>query len=484
LWLLAPELALLAAGLLALALDALGKPEARRYLPSVAMAGLAGALVATASLWGRDLRLGAASSATSLVADEFALAVNVVALAVLGLFVLVSAAAVQARPRQGAFYAALLLAALALCLLGAATDLVAFVLACELFSVAAYIIAGLLREGPRSDEAALKFFIYSALFTALLLYGLSWFYGLAGSTSLGRIAEAVRASEAALRPALLPALILVTVGLAAKIAAVPFHQWVPDVYEGAPAPVAAFLAVAPPIAGFTVLARLLLTALPADLQSLDVDWRTLLITLAVLTMAAGNLVALWQQNVKRLLAYAGIAQAGYVLVGLAAASPRGVAAMLFALLAYALGTLGAFAAVMAWAARGGSDAIADLAGMHRRAPEIAWPLLVCLLSLAGLPPLAGFFARMGLFSAAVEEGSWWLAAFGALNSVVGFACYWKIVHAAFIKPAGRDVIPPYAAAPRPLAVALWVAVIGVLAAFVFAGPLLALFEAAGRVLGR
>jgi NADH-quinone oxidoreductase subunit N len=476
LWLLAPELALLAAGLLALVLDALRKPEAKRYLPTVATAGLSGALVATASLWGRDLRLGAA-----FVADEFALAVNVVALAALGLLVLVSAAAVQTRPRQGAFYAALLLAALALCLLGATTDLVALVLACELFSIAAYILVCLLREGPRSDEAALKFFLYSALFTALLLYGLSWLYGLAGSTNLDRIAEAVRASEAALRPALLPALILVTVGLAAKVAAVPFHQWAPDVYEGAPAPVAAFLAVGLPIAGFTALARLLLTALPADLQSLDVDWRTLLITLAVLTMTAGNLVALWQQSVRRLLAYAGIAQVGYVLVGLAVASPRGVGAVLFALLAYALGTLGAFAAVMAWAARGGSDGITDLAGMHRRAPEVAWPMLVCLLSLAGLPPLAGSFARAYLFSAAVEEGSWWLAAFGALNSVIGFACYWKIVHAAFI--VRRDDSPPYAAAPRPLVVALWVAVIGVSAAFVFAGSLLALFEAAGQVLG-
>jgi NADH-quinone oxidoreductase subunit N len=477
LWLLAPELALLVAGLFALALDALRKPGTRRYLPTVATAGLAGALVATASLWGRDLRLGAV-----LVADEFALAANVVALAAMALFVLVSAAAVETRPRQGAFYAALLLAALALCLLGATADLVVLVLACELFGIAAYILARLLREGPRSDEAALKFFLYNALFTALLLYGLSWLYGLTGSTNLGRIAEAVRASEAALRPALLPALILVVVGLAVKVAAVPFHQWAPDVVEGAPAPVAAFLAVGPPIAGFTALARLLLNALPADLESLGVDWRTLLVTLAVLTMTAGNLVALWQQSVRRLLAYAGIAQAGYVLVGLAVALPRGVGAMLYALLVYALGTLGAFAAVMAWAARSGSDGIAGLAGMHRRAPEVAWPLLVCLLSLAGLPPLAGFLARTLLFSAAVDEGSWWLAAFGALSSVVGFACYWRVIHAAFIKSVGQNAILPHTTAPRPLMVALWVAVMGVLAAFVFAGSLLALFEVAGQVL--
>lgn len=477
LWLLSPELALLAAGLLALALDALRRPEAKRYLPTVAMAGLSGALIATASLWGRNLRLGA-----TLAADGFALAVNIVALAALGLFVLVSAAAVERHPRQGAFYAALLLAALALCLLGAATDLVMLALACELFNVAAYVLTRLLRQGPRSDEAALKFFLYNALFTALWLYGLSWLYGLTGSTHLGRIAEAVQASEATLQTAFLPALILVTVGLTAKIAAAPFHQWAPDVYEGAPAPAAAFLAVAPVIAGSTALARLLLTALPANLQGLGVDWRTLLVTLAVLTMTAGNLVALWQQSVRRLLAYAGIAQAGYVLMGLAAASPAGVAAVLFALLAYALGTLGAFAALMAWTARGGSDEIAALAGMHRRAPDVAWPLLVCLLSLAGLPPLAGFLARLALFAAAVEAGSWWLAALGALGSVIGFAGYWKIVHAAFIAPAGQnDVLPP-TTTPRPLAVALWVAVGGVLAAAVFAGSLLVLFQAGVREL--
>jgi len=253
-----PELALLAAGLLALVVDAIRSQEAKRRLPTIAMAGLVGALIATASLWGSDLRMGSV-----FTADEFALAVNVVALATLGLLVLVSAAAVEHHPRQGIFFAALLLAALALCLLSAATDLIALVLACELFSIAAYLLACLLRQGPRSDEAALKFFLYNVLFTALLIYGLSWLYGLTGSTDLGRIAETIRTSEDALRPALLPALILVVLGLAAKAAVVPFHQWVPDVVEGATAPVAAFLVVAPPIAGLAALARLLLTVLPA-----------------------------------------------------------------------------------------------------------------------------------------------------------------------------------------------------------------------------
>ncbi len=472
-WFFSPELALLAAALVALALDALRTREAKRYLPSVAMAGLCGALIATASLWGRDLHLGA-----PLVADEFALAVNLVALAALGLLVLVSAAAVEHHPRQGAFFAVLLLAALALCLLSAATDLVVLVLAYELFSIAAYLLAHLLRQDLRSDEAALKFFLYNVLFTALLLYGLSWFYGLVGSTDLDHIAEAARTSGDTLRPALLPALILVVLGLAAKTAAVPFHQWAPDMVEGAPAPVAAFLVVAPPIAGFTALARLLLTALPPG-ESLALDWRTLLVTLAVLTMTVGNLVALWQQSVRRLLAYTSIAQIGYVLVGLAAASPRGVASVLYALFAYALGTLGVFAGVMAWAARGSADEIGDFAGMHRRAPDVAWPWLVCLLSLVGLPPLAGFFSRLYLFSAAVEANSWWLAALGALGSVIGCACYWKIIRPAFL--IGRDDIPTHTA-PRPLIVALWVAVIGILAAAILADPLLALFEVAGRML--
>lgn len=474
LWLLSPELALLMAGLLALVLDTLrDKSGVKRYLPSVAMTGLCGALIATASLWGHNLHLGA-----TLVADEFALSVNLIALTTLGLLVLISAAAVEHHPRQGTFFAALLLAALALCLLGAAADLVALALACELFSIAAYILAHLLRQGPRSDEAALKFFLYRALFTAFLFYGLSWLYGLTGATGLGHIAEAAQASEAALQPALLPALILVVLGLAAKIAVVPFHQWVPDIVEGAPTPVAAFLVVTPPIAGFTALARLLLTALPTD-ESIALDWRTLLITLTVLTMTVGNLVALWQRNVRRLLGYTSVAQIGYVLMGLATASPRGVASVLYALFACALSTLGALAGMMAWAARGSADEIGDLAGMHRRAPDAAWPWLVCLLSLAGLPPLAGFFSRLYLFSAAVEADSWWLAALGALGSVIGCACYWKIIRPAFL--VGRDDMPTYKT-PRSLIVALWVAVIGILAAAILADPLLTLFEAAGQML--
>lgn len=474
LWLFSPELALLMAGLLVLVLDALrDESGTKRYLPSVAMAGLCGALIATASLWGHDLHLGA-----TWVADEFALSVNLVALTTLGLLVLISAAAVEHHPCQGAFFAALLLAALALCLLSATTDLVVLVLAYELFSVAAYILARLLRQDPRSEEAALKFLLYNALFTAFLFYGLSWLYGLTGSADLGRIAVTVRASEMALRPTLLPALILVVVGLVAKTAAVPFHRWAPDVYEGSPAPVAAFLAVALPIAGLTASARLLLTALPTD-ESIALDWRTLLITLAVLTMTVGNLVALWQHNVRRLLGYTSVAQIGYVLVGLAAASPRGVASVLYALFAYALSTLGALAGMMAWATRGSADEIADFTGMHRRAPQVAWPWLVCLLSLAGLPPLAGFFSRLYLFSAAVEADSWWLAALGALSSVIGCACYWKLIRPTFL--IGRDDVPTYKA-PRPLIVALWVAVIGILAAAILADPLLALFEAAGRML--
>lgn len=469
-----PELVLLAAALVALVLNVLHKPKAKRYLLSVAMAGLAGALIATASLWTRSLRLGSV-----LAADEFALSVNIVALATLGLLVLVSAAAVEHHQHQGAFFAALLLAALALCLLSAATDLIALVLACELFSIAAYLLARLLHQGPRSAEAALKFFLYNALFTALLLYGLSWFYGLTGSASLEHIAEAVRASGDTLRPALLPALILIVLGLVAKTAAVPFHQWVPDVVEGAPAPVAAFLVVVPPIAGLAALARLLLTVLPPG-ASLALDWRTLLVTLAVLTMIAGNLLALWQRSVGRLLGYTSVAQIGYVLVGLTAASSWGVASVLYALFAYALGTLGAFAGMMAWATRARADEIGDLAGMHRRAPEVAWPLLVCLLSLAGIPPLAGFFSRLYLFSAAVEADSWWLAALGALSSVIGCACYWKIIHPAFV--VGRDDIPTRAATPRPLSVALWVAVLGVLAAAILADPLLALLRVGAQTL--
>jgi len=472
LWLLSPELVLLLTSLLVLGLDALRpRREGRWRLPYVALAGLGGALIATISLWGYDVRV-----LHVLSCDSFALVVKMLALVSVGLIVLLSDAYVRAHSRhQGKFYALLLLATLSICLLGAAVNLIMIVLACECLSLASYVLTGHLRDDPRSTEAAIKYFLYGTALSAVMLYGMSWIYGATGSTDLSAIATALGEAEGALRPVVLPALILMAAGLAFMVAAVPFHQWAPDAFEGAPAPVTAFLSVGPTLAGFALLVRVLLTALPVDLENLALDWRTLLMALAVLTMTVGNLAALWQTNIKRLLAYSSIAQTGYILIGVVAASPRGVTAVLLYLAAYALTNLGTFAAIIAFSNRTGSDEIEDYAGLHERAPGLALVLIICLLSLAGIPPTAGFIGKLYLFSAAIKKGLLWLAAIGVLNSVISVSYYWKIIRAIYLTPAGTEEPLPISPA---LAVGLGVTAAGVLIVGIFPGPLLSLIQAA------
>jgi NADH-quinone oxidoreductase subunit N len=475
LWLLSPELMLLVVGLLVLGLDMIRpRQEEKRWLPYVTLAGLAGALIATVTLWGCNARV-----LFVLSCDPFALVVKMVALVAMGIVILVSDVYIRARSRyQGEFYALLLFSALTICLLGGATNLVMIFLAFDFLSITSYILTGYLRDDRRSTEAAIKYFLYGAALSAVMLYGMSWLYGLTGSTDLSGIATTLVEKESSLRLVVLPALILMVAGFAFKIGAVPFHQWAPDAYEGAPTPVTAFLSVGPKLAGFAVIVRVLLTALPVDdLEMLALDWRGLLVALSALTMTVGNLIALWQRNIKRLLAYSSIAQAGYILIGVVAASQRGVTAVGLYLAAYALTNLGAFAVVIAFSNQTGSDEIEDYAGLSKRAPALALVLIICLLSLGGIPPTAGFIGKLYLFSAAIEEGGvvFGLAIVGVINSVISLSYYWKIMRAMYLVPAETDERVTTSPA---LAVALGIAVTGVLAIPVFANPLLALIQAA------
>jgi proton-translocating NADH-quinone oxidoreductase chain N len=397
----------------------------------------------------------------------------------MGLVILASDVYIRTRSEyQGEFYALLLFSAMTICLLGGATNLIMIFLAFDFLSITSYILTGDLRDDRRSTEAAIKYFLYGAALSAAMLYGMSWLYGLTGSTDLNGIAKGLMEAENTLRPVILPVLILMVAGFAFKMGAVPFHQWAPDAYEGAPTPVTAFLSAGPKIAGFAITTRVLLTVLPADLANLAMDWRTLMMAIAALTMTVGNLVALWQQNIKRLLAYSSIAQAGYILIGVVAASPRGVTAVLLYLAAYALTNLGAFAAVIAFSNQTGSDDIEDYAGLSKRAPVVALVLIVCLLSLGGIPPTAGFIGKLYLFSAAIEEGLLWLAALGVINSVISFSYYWKVIRAMYLRPTqaeDRLITSP------ALAVALGVTIAGVLIVGTFPGPLLTLIQTAAPI---
>ena len=508
LWQLSPYLTLLFTGGILLGLDALrSRWDASRWTPYVALLGLAGALVATVTLWGSNEELLGV-----LACDDFGLAVNAVGLAAMMLVILISSERVRAQDdhHPGTFYALLLLAALALCLLGAVTDLVMFLLVSELVGIASFAIMGCRCGDRRGAEATVKYVMHSVAMSAMMFYGLSWFYGLAGSTDLLAIADALSEAGGSLRLVLLPPLVLMAVGFVGKVAGVPFHQWLTDVFEGAPDSVVAFFAAIPPLAGFTGMARVVLVMIPADIQALDVDLGTLLSAVAVLTMLIGSLVAMWQQNIRRFLGYVGVSQMGYLLIGFVvyfgiaqadyspaeveAISQQAVGALLYALAAYTLSMLGVLAAALALSRHTGSCSIQSYAGMHRRSPELAWPMVLCLLSLAGIPPAAGFVGRLSLFSAAVEAGLLWLAIVGAVNGVVLLACIWKIARALFVAPLpeSRSKQVPHADDPAEeephlaispvLAIVLGVCATGVLAMVVFADPILKLLLAAAQAL--
>ncbi len=474
LWLLSPELTLLLAGLLIIGLSALqqGRRE-RRWSPYIALVGVGASLLATGTLWNCHTRV-----LFVLSYEPFALLIKAVTLVATGLVVLIADGSSRPQRLQPGFYAQLLCASLSINLLGGATNLVMIFLASEGLNIATYLLTGSLSTDRRSTEAGVKYFVYGAALSAVMAYGLSWFYGLTSSSDLGTIADALLEMESSVRLIALPALILMTVGFAFKIAAAPFHQWAPDVYEGDPTPVTAFLSVGPPVAGFAVIVRVFMTLIPQEMVELTMDWRSLLMATAVVTMTLGNLVALGQKNIKRLLAYSSIAQAGYMLIGAVTASPRGLTAMLLYLVAYVLANLGTFAAILIFARRTESYAIEDYAGLSEYAPAAGLVLTICLLSLGGIPPTAGFMGKLWLFSAAIEEGLLWLAIIGVINNIISLSYYWKIIRAIYFTPPQEN---EQAATPPTLAAALGATAIGVLAVGILPGPLLALLQTAAPV---
>ena len=379
--LLSPQLVFLGTALLVLALDLILGEAKKRWLPYVALLGLVATFVATWTLWGRPEALFEGVFAV----DRYALFFQIVAVLATGLVILASSGYLEGRTsHRGEFYSLLLLTGLAITLMAAAVDLVMLYISIELLSIISYVLTGFLRKDSKSSEAALKYFLYGAGASAIMLYGMSFLYGITGSTNLAQIAAQVGDSPDGLT---LLTVVLLLVGFGFKVSAVPFHQWAPDAYEGAPTPFTAFLSVGSKAAGFAVLLRVFLTALP----DLRVDWVALVTTLSLLTMTLGNLVAIFQKNIKRMLAYSSIAQAGYILIGLACWDPTGsgagsVGAVLFYLLAYLFTNLGAFTVVIAVERATGSSEISDYAGLIHRNPWLAVALLVFFLSLIGIPP--------------------------------------------------------------------------------------------------
>ena len=372
--------------------------------------------------------------------------------------------------RAAEFHLLVLTSLLGMLVLASARDVILLFLAFELMSIPLYVLAGFLKRDAGAVEASLKFFLVGSVSSAVMAYGLSFVYGAAGSTDLAKIAAAGAAD-----PLLTLGLVAALVGFAFKIAAFPFHMWVPDTYEAASTPFVAWLSVAPKAAGFVAIFRVYFEGGGERAAA----WMPVVAFLATVTMLAGNLMALPQQNTKRLLAYSGIAQIGYMLVGLAATSASGTAMVLFYLVAYVFGNMGAFLVVEALARAEGSEATSAFRGLAQRSPLLALAMLLFLLSLGGIPFVAGFWAKLYVFWAAAERGLYWLVLLGAILTVVALFYYLLVAKRMYIEPperAGRVPVAPTLALSVALC-ALGVVVLGlypkgvVMAALRVAAPL-------------
>ena len=432
----APELAVLLALAGCLLVDLAGERTASRWVPPICYAGLGAALVLLALQWNGSLET---SFLGSFLADNLAVAFRSVVAASTLITLLLSWRYVERSGTPLGEYAAILLAAtLGAMFLCGATDLVSIFISLETLSVASYLLSGYMKRDARSSEAALKYLLVGSAAAAVFLYGASLLYGLSGGTDLASIALALRTAAS---PITALSLVFVLATVAFKIAAVPFHQWTPDVYEGSPTPVVAFLSVGSKAAGFALALRILVGCF----ESFDSQWKFLFTVLAVLSMVLGNVVALAQTSMKRMLAYSSIGQAGFVMIGLVCGTEDGFAAMVLYMAAYLFMNLGAFACIILFSLRTGSDRIADYAGLYQKDPLITLGLSLCLLSLGGIPPMLGFFGKIYLFFAGWADHQYLLVVVGLITSVVSIYYYISVIKMMVVKEPqeASDVVKAY-----------------------------------------
>lgn len=479
----APEISLLCFALLVVLVDLFVKQK--RVLPVLSVIGALVAAAFVLMIWSTP-PFGIFDK--MLAVDQFGLFFKLLILAAVVLVVLASHNYVLKFEKfQGEYYALLMLSAIGLMLLVSAINLITIYVALELSSISLYVLVSFLKD-RKSSEAGLKYLILGAVASAILLYGMAFVFGLTGNTCITCISDYIKFMpyQSLLEtPALLVGIVLLVSGFGFKIASVPFQMWVPDVYEGAPTPITAYLSVASKAAGFAVLARILMTlfGLPAWLHN---DWTMIIAVLAVLTMTVGNLVALLQTNIKRLFGYSSIAQAGYLMVGLAAmgltAGTTGnvTGGLLFFLLSYTLTNLGAFIAIIAISNKINSDEIEDYDGMIKRSPWLALGLTICLVSLTGLPPTAGLIAKIYIFSGAVDQGLVWLVVIAVINTIISAFYYFKVVKAMWLgKPATEEKI----GASWTEWLALGICCVAVIAMGIVPGIFMHLTTAAVRIFG-
>jgi NADH-quinone oxidoreductase subunit N len=446
---LAPIGVVVATALLVLILELFLPPTRRTPLVAVGLLGLAVAAYFQLALWqGVFITFG-----ELVVVDALG---SVLGLAVLGataLTLLVSEDYLQARGlRYGEFYPLVLFASAGALAMLTTTNLMVMFIGLEMLSLALYVLSGLARTEARSEESALKYFLLGAFASAFLLYGIALMYGALGTVDVRAVV--FPAEDLSANALLTVSAILVLIGLAFKASLVPFHLWTPDVYQGAPTVATAYMSAVAKVAAFGVLIRLTLSVAPA----LEL-WGALLWWLSILSMVVGNMAALVQRDAKRMLAYSSIAHAGYLTVGLVSANATGIAGMIYYLVAYSLMTVGAFAVLGLMARAGDTTTVDALQGLYRRNPFAAHAMAILLLSLAGIPPTAGFWGKWYLFFAAVEASQWLLAGVLALTSVIGAAYYLRLVFSLYAEP---KLEPSRWRVPVPVSVAVLACVVGLI----------------------
>jgi NADH-quinone oxidoreductase subunit N len=424
--LLSPELILVAFALVVLAADLPRSGAGRKTLFWLSAVGVALAAVACLTWTGKG-----EAFAGSFVRDAFTTALDLVFLLIAFLTLLVSYGYTKREGiESGEYYGLVLLAASGMLLMAGAGDMIIVFLGLEILSVASYVLAGLFRKDVRSNEASLKYLLLGALSSAFLLYGMAAVYGLTGATNLKAIGAALPGAASASPFLTYVGVGMLLVGFGFKVAAVPFHMWTPDVYEGAPTAVTAFFTSGPKAAAFAAALRVFITGL----GGISEHWTGVVAVLAILTMTVGNIGAVAQKEIKRMLAYSSIAHAGYLLIGLAVPGALGLSAIVFYLVAYTLMNLGAFSIVAVLEKRGTNRTeMADYAGLAGARPGMALAMTIFLVSLGGLPPTVGFVAKFYIFSAAVQQGMIGLAVVGALNSLVSVFYYLRVTVIMYMK---------------------------------------------------
>ncbi len=483
-YLIAPQITVAGFAVAVIMLDLFVKQK--RLLPIVSVVGLLGGLGASIALWGQT----ETGFTNVLSVDRLAIFFSVIFCGAAALVVLASRDYVRNNFSrfEGEYYALIMLSVVGMMFLAAARDLIAIYVSLELVGISLYILAAFGRDG-KSSEAGLKYLLLGGVASAVLIYGMAVVFGITGQTSLAGIYQAVAAAGLGLdNGMLLLGVVFIIAGFGFKIASIPFQMWVPDVYEGAPTTVTAFLSVASKAAGFVVLIRIFLEAFGQDLAIVS-GWAMIFAVLAVLSMTIGNVAAIVQTNIKRMLGYSSIAQAGYLMVGLAAVSKTigagvtdpevlfGPTGLLFYIGCYGFANLGVFIAVIAISNKIKSDSIADYAGIGHRAPVIALAMSICLVSLIGLPPAAGFLAKFYLFNTAVHHGLTWLVVIAVLNTAISAYYYFRVVKVAwFGTSTSQEAVP----SGWGLRFALGISVAGVLVLFFYPSGVLDIARSAAE----